>query len=172
MRPMLLALLLLITVPAMATRYLGASVGSGGLSLHTDGGNQSAPYLDHAQQGFADPWPSPDGRMVGWLVLERTCCESYPLPTSLVLFRDGRVVRRISDGLVILAWSFARNGKAVAYRESTAHFETAIVYKLRRVADGHVLDEFACEAKPGKPWTFHGKVPDWVWPIVGDCPGK
>jgi hypothetical protein len=165
---------------AVAGHYRGATLARDGtaLVLHTDRGDIAAPRTDADQQGFDAPRVSPDGRTAGWLVLESNCCTSYPLPTSLVLFRDGAVLHRFGEGMAIWAWAFDAGGQAVAYRQRAPHGASTIVYTLRRVADGRLLGEFDClpredtpEGQP-VPYAYEGKVPDWVWPIAEECPSR
>ena len=138
----------------------------------------AAPRNEPDQQGFDEAHVSPDGHTVGWLVLEANCCTSYPLPTELVLFRDGHIVQRLTGRTVIWAWAFSPDGKAVAWRERTAHGASSILYSLRRVSDGHLLAEFDCDLKEGTPageepgYVYDGKVPAWVWPIADECPSR
>jgi len=177
MRVVFWAMLLLFAAPLMAAEYNGFELAPdhSTLVLHSATGDVRAPRVGD-QQGFDAPRLSPDGRMAGWLALERACCESYPLPTSLVLFRNGRIVRRFGDGLVISSWAFADGGNAVAYSQGTAHSATSTLYVLRRVADGRLLAKFACKlnagAPPARPMQSggRGKMPAWVWPIAEDCP--
>lgn len=178
MRALLLALSMLLALPAGATRYRGVTLASDQttLTLHTDRGDVAAPHTDKDQQGFDQPRVSPDGRTVGWLELVSGCCASYPLPGSLVVFRDGKLVRRFGEALVIWDWAFSPDGTAVAYRERAPHGISTISYTLRRIDDGRLLAQFYCYPKEGTPegqpvpYVYDGKVPDWVWPIAEECP--
>lgn len=180
MRAAWFAVLLLIAAPALADHFRGVTLAADGVTLvlHTDRGDIAAPRNEPDQQGFAEPHVSPDGRVVGWLVLEAPCCASYPLPTELVLFRNGHIVRRFAGHTVIWGWAFSPDGKAVAWRERTAHGTSSILYSLRRISDGHVLAGFACVLKQGTPagqapaYVHDGKVPPWVWPIADECPSR
>lgn len=180
MRAWLPAVLLLVATPVLADHYRSATLASdrSTLALLTDHGQVSAPRNEPDQQGFDDPHISPDGHTAGWLVLEANCCTSYPLPTELVLFRDGRILRRFTGDTVIWAWAFSPDGQAVAWRERTAHGASSIVYHLRRIADGKALAQFACDLKPDTPagepagYVHPGKVPEWVWPIAEECPSR
>lgn len=180
MRTGSLALLLLVALPALADHYRSAALAPdrSTLTLHTDHGPVVAPRTDPDQQGFDEPHIAPDGQTAGWLMLEGNCCTSYPLPTELVLFRDGRILRRFTGDTVIWAWTFSPDGQAVAWRERTAHGASSIVYHLRRIADGTELAQFACDLKPDTPageapgYVYQGKVPAWVWSIAEECPTR
>jgi hypothetical protein len=181
MRAWLLVLLLLPATPAAATHYRGVTLApdQSALVLRTDHGDVRAPRTEPDQQGFDDPQLSPDGTMAGWLVLEASCCASYPLPTMLVLYRDGHVVQRLAGDMVIWAWAFsADDGRAVAFRERTPHGISTISYSLRNVADGRLLAKFACyparDTPAGLPPAYvpDGKVPAWVLPVAEECPSR
>ena len=180
MRAWSFALLLLLTGPALADHYRSASLAPDRttLTLHTDHGTVAAPRNEPDQEGFDEPRIAPDRHTVGWLMLEENCCTSYPLPTELVLFRDGHIVRRFTGDTAIWAWTFSPDGKAVAWRERTAHGASSIVYHLRRVEDGKELARFVCELKTDTPsagasdFVYQGRVPEWVWPIAEECPTR
>ena len=165
---------------AVAQYYRGATLApdQATLVLHTERGDVDAPRTEVDQQGFDAPHVSADGRSAGWLVLEANCCTSYPLPTSVVVFREGKFVRRFGEGMAIWAWAFAAHGQAVAYRQRAPHGISTIAYTLRNIADGRLLDEFDCFPKEGTPegqpvpYGYAGKVPDWVWPIAEECPAR
>jgi hypothetical protein len=180
MRIPLLLVLALLSGPIVAERYRSATLAPdrATLVLHTSHGDVRAPRIDPDQQGFDEPHVAADGRTVGWLVLESNCCTSYPLPTSLVLYRDGKLLRRFADGMAIWAWNFARDGHAVAYRQRAPHGIGTIVYTLRDIDDGRRLAEFDCHPREGVPagqpvpYAHDGQVPDWVWPVAEECPAR
>ena len=183
-QPLIAALVLLVAPAVMAAHYRGTTLSRDGskLVLHTDHGDVLAPRTAAGQEGFEDPRVSPDGRMVGWLVPIHVSGISFPTPVTLVLFRDGKVVRHFDVGLAIIyAWSFVSGGRTVAYAMSTAYSPTGFDYELRRVSDGHLLGKFSCRRTlAGTPpkatlsgnWSHRGKVPAWVWPIAQDCPTR
>ena len=167
---------------AMAGHFRGPTLSTdqARLVLHTDHGDVLAPDTDAGQEGFADPRVSPDGRMAGWLVLVHAAGRHLPLPMALVLFRDGKIVRRFDAGLAVIdGWAFVGGGNAVAYATSTAYSPTGFDYELRRISDGHLLGKFHCgRTLVGTPpnatitgnWAHRDQVPAWVWPIAQDCP--
>ena len=180
MRAWSLALLLLVALPALADHYRSTTLApdQSTLTLHTDHGDIAAPRNDPDQQGFDQPHIAPDGHTAGWLMLESNCCTSYPLPTGLVLFHDGHILRSFTGDTVIWGWAFSADGQAVAWRERTAHGASSIIYHLRRIADGKELAQFACDLRPDTPagqppgYVYDGKVPAWVWPIADECPSR
>ncbi|MGN6512560.1 MAG: hypothetical protein ACTHKZ_03180, partial [Lysobacteraceae bacterium] len=151
MAALLLALLLLPALPAgAAVRYRAAELQADGgqLRLTTREGAVAWAPLDRAgeqgpQAAFAEPRIAADGRTVGWLALYPGCCQSYPVPLQLVLFRDGRVLRAfIGAGSPVWHWRFADGGRAVAFVQRPTHGAAPDHYELREVASGRLLAAF------------------------------
>lgn len=71
-----------------------------------------------------------------------------PLPVDLVLARNGRVIRRISDGPFIWKWIFLPSGRQVAYETGPLHFGLSCV--LVDINSGKRVADYDC---------FHG-IPD------------
>ena len=81
-----------------------------------------------------------DGKTVGWLVDNwQSCCQSYPLPTKLVLWRSGRVLRRMDTGRPCWGWVFENDGEELAYRTSFTHGGWSGESTLIDVASGKTL---------------------------------
>ena len=51
-----------------------------------------------------------DSRIAGWLVNYANRCTSYPIPLTLVVYRDGHIARQIKPGLIIFDWDFRESG--------------------------------------------------------------
>lgn len=183
MRILMLGIAALLIAPvAMAAHYGGITLSPrmDTLVLHTAHGDVFAPRTDKDQEGFAQPHIAPDGSMVGWLELVPLQGNDGPIPGALVIFRDGKVLRRFRCGdLATAAWAFADGGKAIVCVQSTLHFQSYFVYELRRISDGRLLDKFGCgrslvgtayRNKHFGPWVNDRKVPAWVWPVAMDCP--
>lgn len=178
MRVLLAGVLWLPATLGIASHYRAASLAADrtALTLAGEHGPVQAPRTGPEQRGFDLPRIAPDGRSAGWLSLEDGCCESYPLPTEIVLFRDDRIVRRMAGASAIWDWGFSADGQAIAWRERAAHGPGAILYRLVRVADGIELARFTCLptwATTGSAAARRdpGQVPAWVWPIADpDCP--
>lgn len=79
----------------------------------------------------------PDG-LEGWTL-------KYPipdrpderLPLTLVLARNGAVVRRISGDLFVWDWEFCPDGKQIAYETGPLHF--ALECNLEDISSGRIL---------------------------------
>jgi len=91
-----------------------------------------------------------DGATVGWSVLAENCCTSYPIPTSIVVYRK-RKQAVISPGQMVWDWRFVDNGARVAVLSGPVHGEAA----------GASLYE-AHTARPLKEWEGKGAPPDWA----------
>jgi hypothetical protein len=165
-----LFLLLLLFAPlAHAGPYAGTSLSADGkhLTIETARGNFAAPKTEEEQQGYAQPQVSGDGRLVGWVALETSCCTSYPLPITLVLLREDRSLVRFEEGLPIWAWKFDKGG-TVAFRQRTAHGTSTITYKLVRIRDRKLIGQYECFSEDA--WSPAAEVPAWVWSIAEECP--
>ena len=73
------------------------------------------------QVSSASPIVGPDNSTVGWLVEVPNCCTSYPIATTLVIYKSGRVIRRIGDGMMLYKWQFLSGGRKVAVSSGTVH---------------------------------------------------
>jgi hypothetical protein len=166
-----------IGIAHAAETYTSATINADSttLTIQSRHGAIKAPYSLPDQQGFRDATISSDGQMVGWLAETANCCTSYPLPTALVIYRNGMIIRTFEDTPPIFDWTFVPAQRAVAYRQQWAHGASPGLYSLHRIADGKQLGEFTCFPKdqfPDLPEhdATDEPVPDWVWPIAGDCP--
>jgi hypothetical protein len=63
---------------------------------------------------------STDKQSAGWLIEEDNCCTSYPIPTSLLVFRNGKK-HRLGTGQMIYDWCFIKRGKEVALSSGPVH---------------------------------------------------
>jgi hypothetical protein len=172
MKALALACTLVFSADCLAVAYRSVTISEDNqhLTISSENGDVDAPRTRPDQEGFSDARISPNGRSVGWLVLAPGCCTSYPLPMSLIVFRDGKIVRIFDDGEPpIFGWIFQDGDKAIAYRQSTAHGAKVIWYKLKRVSDGKTIAEFDCDPN-GPDDAVSQDAPAWVWPIADGCP--
>lgn len=164
MRPVVALALAAMVLPACAaTRYRAAELHEHGTRLRlttTRGATAWAP-LDRtaepeAQAAFDEPRIAPDGRTVGWLAEYPGCCQSYPIPLALVLFRDGRVLRAFTGaGMPVWHWRFVDDGRTVAFVQRPTHGAAPDHYELREVATGRLLAE--CDHDDDA-----APLPDWA----------
>ncbi|HEV2577262.1 MAG TPA: hypothetical protein VGU25_08625 [Acidobacteriaceae bacterium] len=102
------------------------------------------------------PAVAPDGRTVGWIVNFPNCCTSYPIPLTLVIFRDGSIVQRFA-GMPIWKFSFEAGGDRVAMYMDTLHGQSAAWCQLRESGSGKLLDEWRL--------SDHRPIPGWAEPF-------
>jgi hypothetical protein len=166
-RRALVLLLALIALPACAAvRYRAAELQQDGsrLRLTTTEGTVAWAPLDQAgapepQSAFDEPRIAADRRTVGWLALYPDCCQSYPIPLALAVYRDGRVLRSFTGaGMPIWHWCFVDAGTRVAFVQRPTHGAAPDHYELRDIASGRLLAEFdhaEDDATPLPAWA-HG----------------
>jgi hypothetical protein len=136
------------------------------LQLERDGRAEVAPKTEPEQDGFGQARVSADGRTVGWVALTAGCCTSYPLPTVLVLYRDGRAIRRFDDGPPTWHWAFVPGRDEVVTQQALAHGPEAFLFTRRRIADGRTLATYRCNQDEKTP----APRPAWARVIAQPCP--
>jgi len=104
---------------------------------------------------------APDGRTLGWAVEYENCCTSYSIPLILVIYRDGRILRTIDDGMMIWDWAF-RGGTQVVLQTGPTHGD-ACIYGLYDIASGKQLDEAPCNNEESDT-----ALPAWTRPLNVD----
>jgi hypothetical protein len=142
--------LLLVALPAWpAEHYRAADMQADGrLRLTTThGAVRWAPSDRNAepepQSAFDEPRIAPDGATVGWLAMYPGCCQSYPLPLALVLYRDGHALRSMTGaGMPIWHWRFVHGGRDVAFVQRPSHGAAPDHYELRDIASGRLRAQF------------------------------
>jgi len=93
--------------------------GKGIVHIVTANGRDLTLPPEKGQEGVDKIQVTPDGKTVGWLVNRwDSCCVSYAIPTELVIWRSGHVIRRIHPSMAIWSWAFLKNGSELAYRIS------------------------------------------------------
>jgi hypothetical protein len=90
-----------------------------------------------------------DKRSVGWSVLVENCCTSYPIATSVVVYRDGKK-KIIAPGQMIWKWRFVPKER-VAVLSGPVHgwASAANLYSIRT-------------GKIHSSWGGTGKAPKWA----------
>jgi len=115
------------------------------------GGDRLAPKLKD-QISVRDAKLAPDMRTAGWLVEYENCCTSYPIPLTLVLYRNGRIRREIRPGQMIYDWRFREGGRETALCEGTVHGKVEPHCLLYDCGSGKLLEE----------WRGGGEAPGWA----------
>jgi hypothetical protein len=97
---------------------------------------------EKGQESVEEPVIAGDNRTVGWLVNFPNCCTSYPIPMTIVLYRDGRIIQRLGNGMGVFKWYFVKEGEQVAYYSDTVHSNLAPQLTLADVASGKTLEKW------------------------------
>ena len=90
-----------------------------------------------------------DRKTVAWSVLVENCCTSYPIPTSVAVYRNGRTFT-ISTGQMIWQWHF-QGSERLALLSGPVHgwATEANLYTLRT---GKIMES----------WNGKGDAPRWA----------
>jgi hypothetical protein len=104
----------------------------------SDGRDSSVPP-EKNQEATEKIQIAPDGKTVGWLVDTSTCCVSYPVPLELIVWRSGRVIRKIHPNQGIWSWIFLKEGTQLAFRHGPLHGGWSGEYLLIEIASGKIL---------------------------------
>ncbi len=92
------------------------------------------------QEGISDPQLAEDRQTLGWLETYDNCCTSYSVPLAVVVYRSGKIIRRIQEGQMVYTWAFVDQGKQVAVLWGPTH-GPGQVFHLYDVATGRKLAE-------------------------------
>jgi hypothetical protein len=91
-----------------------------------------------------------DKRTVGWSVLVKNCCTSYPIATAIVLYRNGRKTI-VSPPQAIYQWHFTGGGDRIAVLFGPVHGGAAGA-NLYDVRSGEIAAS----------WNGKGPIPPWA----------
>jgi hypothetical protein len=102
---------------------------------------KAEPKAEDSQAGFSDLAVANDRETAGWGETYWECCQSYPIPLVLTLYRSGSIIRRIRQGQMLWAWAFLDGGKKVATVWGLTHGPEVGDYRLYDVDTGRMLAE-------------------------------
>jgi hypothetical protein len=152
--------LVLLTANAQAKQPKGVPLvqayvdSAGAVHVVDANGKDVKPKPEKHQADAIGPVISPDHLTVGWLVEYPTCCTSYPVQLTLVIYRHGRVIRRLSNGMMIYTWRFVNGGKQLAFSSGPTHGEHLPHFELQDVQSGRLLEKFEGHLTAESPhWT-------------------
>lgn len=117
--------------------------------IYADGAAKAVP-LEKQQVGCDSFLVAADKRTVGWSVLVKNCCTSYPIPTAIVLYRDGRKTI-ISPPQMIYKWHFTGERNRIAVLFGPVHGGAAGA-NLYDVSSGELAAS----------WNGKDPVPQWA----------
>ena len=124
------------------------------LHIVEQNGKEVVPPKEKDQVAFSSPAIAPDRKTVGWLVDVPNCCTSYPIAVTLVVYRSGKIVRRLGNESMIAGWGFRAGGTQVAFYTNTVHGDLAPRYELHDVKTGRLVASWEGHLTEASPsWT-------------------
>lgn len=143
-------LLLIVIQVSIAQSVSRAYVGQDGNAhlVFTNGTGKTMPR-EPEQLGCEGIAVSADRKVVAWSVLVKNCCTSYPIPTSVVAYRNGKTFT-VSTGQMIWQWHFVGNNQ-LALLSGPVH-GWASTANLYSVHTGKIVES----------WNGKGDAPDWA----------
>jgi len=133
---------------------------NGGLSIvYSDGTRVLAPkgkdwQKEDGPTSYEEPAIAADRETVGWLVNFKNDTTSYDIPLSLMIYRSGKVIRKVGDGFLIYEWHFWADGKEVVFHSGQVHGDAGNHGTRVDIVTGKVLGTY--DEKPGR------KPPIWA----------
>jgi hypothetical protein len=149
--PLLLALsLIILSNPQLGLAQSNTANSIGRAYVDSDGGVQIVdgkgknikPLKEKGQVSCDSVSVAEDKETVGWLAQFPNCCTSYPIGLTLVIWRSGKIIQRLGNGMVIARWHFVAGGKQAAFYANTVHGDLAPHYELRDLQTGRQLDKW------------------------------
>jgi hypothetical protein len=122
--------------------------------VYSNGTDVVAPK-EKDQPASTSPAVAEDQRTVGWLAEYPVGGQSYPGPTTLVIYRDKRIITRIEASVgIIWDWKFFDKGKQVGFTEGVTH-GTLIPedYRLYDVATGNLIQRVETANEQSPKWA-------------------
>jgi hypothetical protein len=124
-------------------RIKGINLGPNGkVQITFMGGKHIQPPAMKEQTACENLQISEDGRAAGWLVAYGNYGASYPIPTSLVVYRPGKPIRNFGNGLMLIDWAFVDDGKHIKFSSSTVHGANTIVHELWDIESDRMLKKW------------------------------
>jgi hypothetical protein len=103
-------------------RITGIDLGPNGkVQITFKGGKYIEPPGMKEQTACENLQISEDGRAAGWLVATGNHGASYPIPTSLIVYRPGKPIKNFGNGLMLIDWEFVDDDRHVEFSSSQTH---------------------------------------------------
>jgi hypothetical protein len=120
-RAVIATVMLLFLHTAVAQTVSRAYAGEDGKAhvVYASGTAKTVPP-EKQQVGCENILVAADKRTVGWSVLVKNCCTSYPVATAIVLYRDGRKTI-VSPPQAVYQWHFTGAGNRIAVLFGPVH---------------------------------------------------
>jgi len=134
---------------------------SGNVRIHyRDGRSVNAPK-GKEQKTLSRPLLAEDQQTVGWLGNYDSCCQSYPIPRQLVIWKSGRIIRKIDAQAMIWNWRFYDRSKEIGFSDGPTHgADIPYSYKLYELRTGRLISEI-----DGHQENF----PEWAKPLIAEA---
>jgi hypothetical protein len=117
-------------------------------------GKDTRPPMEKGQVSCDSVRVADDKQTVGWLAEYPNCCTSYPIALTLVIWRSGKIVHRLGNGMLIANWHFVAGGKQAAFYTNTVHGDFAPHYELRDLQTGRQVGKW--------DGALSDKAPSWA----------
>ncbi len=155
------ALAVFLPYSASAQKISRADCGTDG-KAHITYSDKSEKIVEaqNGQIGCEHSIVASDGSTVGWSVLVKNCCTSYPIPTKVVVYRSGKR-RIISPDQMIWDWRFIDKGDRLAILSGPVHGDPSAA-TLYNAHNARVLAK----------WEGKGTPPNWVSTWQSEFLGK
>jgi uncharacterized protein YecT (DUF1311 family) len=122
--------------------------------VYNNGADVVAPKAKN-QPASTDPAVADDKQTVGWLAEYRVGGQSYPGPTTLVIYREGHIITKFeAAGGIIWDWKFFDNGNQVGFTQGVTH-GTLIPedYRLYDVSTGGLIQKIDKASEQSPAWV-------------------
>ena len=134
--------------PTIRDAYIDSN---GKVQIVYSDGTEFQPPKEKEQSSCSSPSVAVNKQAAGWLVEKVVCCQPYPIPTMLVVFRPAKPMRRFDSGTLILSWVFLNDAAEVAYHSDRSHGISAPYYGLFDVETGRLIDHWDGELTEKAP---------------------
>lgn len=126
-------------------------IGRDGLAHIVDAtGKDTAFPKEKGQVAVESPQLSSDSKSAGWLIEEDNCCTSYPIPTDLLVYSNGKKYR-LGTEQMIYDWCFIDTGKQVVLSSGPVHNQEGQDIYRYDIKSGKQLQEWGGDFDAPRP---------------------
>ena len=105
-------------------------------------GSEFQPPKEKEQASCSSPAVAESKSAAGWAVEKVVCCQPYPIPTTIVVYRLDKQILQFETGQLIVAWRFLDNGAHVVSHSDRSHGVSSPHYALWDVNTGREIDNW------------------------------
>lgn len=108
-------------------------------------GTSVKPKKLEKQEIVSVPLVSKDQKYIGWYILENNCCTSYPIPTAIGFYNNGKTYIVNGGGQTVSNWHYSAKKDSVIIETETVHgmnepnideYNIKTGKKLKHIKDG------------------------------------